>query len=239
MLDFFCFFKNYMFQFFITMLLAYLIGSISFATIFTKLFDKEDIRDLGSKNAGFTNVLRSANKKAAILTFIFDFLKGAAAVNIGHFIFEYTVLDATETSIHIGIFLAGFACILGHIYPCFFGFRGGKGVLTSAAIILMVDYRIFILLVASFLICFIISKIISLSSIVAAISLPFISFFVTYVLDYLPNKFSYNLNFNLFYVFAISFISLCMSSIVIWKHRSNIKRLLKGEEKKITVKGKE
>ncbi len=232
------FLKNYLAQFLLVASIAYLLGSISFATIFTKIFDKKDIRSVGSHNAGFTNVLRTSHKKAAVLTLIFDFLKGACAVFFAKLIFEQASYTTPASIVHIGVFLAGLACILGHIYPCFFSFRGGKGVLTSSAIIAMVDFRIFILLLASFLLCFIISKIVSLSSIVAAIALPFISFFITYVFDYLPVKDIPHSSYGLFYVITITVISAVASTIVILKHSSNISRLLKGEEAKISIRSK-
>ncbi len=232
------FLENYLVQFFIVALIAYLLGSISFATIFTRIFEKKDIRSVGSHNAGFTNVLRTSRKTAALLTLVFDFLKGVCAIFFARLIFQQASYLSSESTVRIGIFIAGLACILGHIYPCFFGFKGGKGVLTSSAIIAMVDIRIFILLLLSFVLCFIFTKIVSLSSIVAAICLPFISFFVTYVFDYLPHEHTLYSSYDLFYVLAITIISATASIIVILKHSSNISRLINGEEKKISIRRK-
>ena len=170
--------RDYGLQILATVVIGYLVGSVSFSIIFTRLFDKKDIRTMGSGNAGFTNVLRSVGKLPSILTFIFDFAKGLLAVYLGMLIFQAS--GAPFIVKQCGIYLAGVACILGHVFPLYFHFKGGKGVLTSAALILIIDWRIFLIVVGVFLIVFLISKIISLASISAAVSLPIGTFLVTY-----------------------------------------------------------
>ena len=139
----------------LTGVIAYLLGSISFSIIFTKLFShKQDIRTMGSGNAGATNVLRSVGPKAAICTFIFDFAKGILSVFIGRQLFAYmTTFTSIEgigsgELIQYGAYIAGFCCAMGHIFPIFFGFKGGKGVLTSWAIIALIDWRAFVMAVS-------------------------------------------------------------------------------------------
>ena len=129
--------RDYGLQILATVVIGYLVGSVSFSIIFTRLFDKKDIRTMGSGNAGFTNVLRSVGKLPSILTFIFDFAKGLLAVYLGMLIFQAS--GAPFIVKQCGIYLAGVACILGHVFPLYFHFKGGKGVLTSAALILIID----------------------------------------------------------------------------------------------------
>ena len=191
--------RDYGLQILATVVIGYLVGSVSFSIIFTRLFDKKDIRTMGSGNAGFTNVLRSVGKLPSILTFIFDFAKGLLAVYLGMLIFQAS--GAPFIVKQCGIYLAGVACILGHVFPLYFHFKGGKGVLTSAALILIIDWRIFLIVVGVFLIVFLISKIISLASISAAVSLPIGTFLVTYFADYRPNlSHSFDKGYSLAYV---------------------------------------
>ena len=131
----------------LTMVISYLLGSINSSIIFTKLFSHEDIREMGSGNAGTTNVLRSVGKRTAACTFAFDFIKGVLAVFIGRLLFQYFAAAyplagvSSWEFVQYGAYLAGIFCVLGHDFPVFFGFRGGKGVLTSWSIILLIDWR--------------------------------------------------------------------------------------------------
>ena len=129
----------------IVAVISYLLGSLSFSIIFTKFFEKKDIRTMGSGNAGATNVLRSVGPKAAICTFIFDFLKGVASVLIGKLIFSMMLPSGVllPEMVQYGTYIAGFSCVFGHMFPIYFGFRGGKGILTTAAIIALIDWRVF------------------------------------------------------------------------------------------------
>ena len=127
-------------------LISYLLGSFSFAVIFTKLSSKKDVREMGSGNAGFTNVLRSVGVVPEIFTFVFDCLKGIISVLITMWIFnmdfDSTAINALSESLRFefnayGKYLAGVFCVLGHSFPVFFGFRGGKGITTMAGILLI------------------------------------------------------------------------------------------------------
>lgn len=231
------FFTNYWLAIILVAIIGYLLGSISFSVIFTNLFEHKDIRSEGSGNAGFTNTLRCASKKTAYLTLLCDFLKGVLAVLIGSLVFNYiTGGDASFVMVHIGSYIAGFCCFIGHIKPIFFHFRGGKGVLTCSAIMLMTDWRVFLIGIGIFLIVLYFTKIVSLSSICAAISLPIGAFIVTYFIDYLPNLNNIASGYTLTYVFVSTFMALLFAVVMIYMHRSNIQRLKAGTEKKIQAK---
>ncbi len=218
----------------IVIIISYLLGSINFSIIITKKSKlKSDIRTIGSGNAGFTNVLRSVGKKQAIFTMVGDFLKCIVAILLSKMIFSLSFLFKTQSfeMLQYIAYLSGIFCFLGHIYPCFFQFKGGKGVLTACAMIVMTDFRVFIISISAFLICLCISKIISLSSIIAATSYFLSTFVLTYMIDYkIYNKTS------LKYVILISLVSLLISFMIIYLHKPNIKRILNGEEKKISSK---
>ncbi len=224
---------NYIIAIIITMIVSYLLGSISFSIIITKKSKlKADIRTMGSGNAGFTNVLRSVGKVQAILTMLGDFLKCVLAIFFSRIVFTSQILFESPNYeiVQYSAYLAGLCCFLGHIYPCFFNFKGGKGVLTAAAILLMTDWRVFLISITAFLVCLLISKIISLGSIAAASVYPISTFLLGYFVDYNFNKVS------LTYVLITTAFSVVISFFILYSHRSNIKRLKDGTEKKISVK---
>lgn len=208
----------------VTVIAAYFIGSINFAVIFAKAFVKKDVRELGSGNAGATNVLRSAGVLPGILTFVFDALKGFAACFMGKAIFEYITVQAPSDWVHpiIGAYLCGLACMLGHIYPFFFNFKGGKGVATSVGIFAVCcPIAIIIGLIAFGLITFI-SKYVSLGSVCATLVVVILSIvFYDKTAMVLPQI----------------VLILAMGAIVILKHKDNINRLIAGTESKIKLKG--
>lgn len=217
--------------------ISYLLGSISFSIIFTKLFDHNtDIRSLGSGNAGATNVLRSVGTGAAIFTFIFDFAKGAGSVMIGRAIFQYFsgLVGAPPITVQYGAYIAGVLCVIGHIYPLYFGFKGGKGALTSAAMIALIDWRVFIIVISLFIILFIITRIVSLASICAAAAFPVSTFLVTFFVDLRGGNSALG-PVSLTYVLVTTAIALLMAVILIFEHRTNITRILNGTEKKLTI----
>ena len=221
----------------ITAVIAYLFGSISFAVIFTKLSSKKDIREMGSGNAGFTNVLRSVGVVPAVFTLVFDFLKGVIASFVGSWFFstiECADVRLTDEIIVYGGLIGGVFAIIGHMYPVYFGFKGGKGIVTAAAMMAVTDWRVFLMIVATFLIVFFISKIISLASITCAALYGVYTFICTFFFDYMRGDMWYSLR----YVIICSLFALFLGTFVIIKHKENIKRLLKGEEKKITAKKK-
>lgn len=237
--SFFSFLINGWWQIIVTVLLGYLLGSINFAIIITKIVDKKkDIREMGSGNAGFTNVLRSVGKGPAVFTIVFDFLKAIIAVVVGGILFSTITSDNSIQLVEFstyGKYLAGLCCIIGHMFPIYFGFKGGKGVVTTAALIAVADWRVFLAVIAVFAIVFIISKIISLSSLIGAVCYPIATFLFLYFIDYRPVLDTENAH-SLSYVIISTLFTLFIGLCVIIKHKSNIERLLNGTEKKITAK---
>ena len=220
----------------LTVVIAYLLGSISFAIIVTKLFSKQDIRDFGSGNAGATNVLRSQGKLPALLTTLGDLGKSILSVLIGGWLLtviqmmpfsgweSYRPLMYDPDNLElVGRYLAGFFCIIGHMYPLFFGFRGGKGVMTTLGMTLLLDWRAALLLLAVFAVIVLCTRMVSFGSIIAAIGLPVATWFFRTYVDHQQWQ------TVAFCTVAVSAISL----IVIFKHRSNIVRIFKGTENKI------
>ncbi len=212
---------------------AYLLGSIDVAILVTKIFTGKDIRTMGSGNAGFTNVMRSVGKLAGALTFIGDFLKCAIAVVLGGIVFS-TMTSDTANAAEIagyGKYLAGMCCFLGHIFPIYFKFKGGKGIVTMAALAAVINIYVFLISIATFIVTFLITKIVSISSILGSCMLVISTFLVTYFYNY---KHLGAVSFE--YVITVSILTLAISATTIIKHKDNIKRLLKGEEKKLTLK---
>ena len=127
---------------------SYLLGSISFAIIITYIFTKKDVRDSGSGNAGMTNVLRTVGVLPAILTLLGDLGKAIAAIYVSRFLFSS--LDI-QNAAQIGMYVGGLFVLLGHIYPLFFKFKGGKGVLTCAGVFLVLDWQLCLVCIAIFI----------------------------------------------------------------------------------------
>lgn len=194
-------------------LVAYLIGSINFAIIFSKKFAGFDVREKGSKNAGTTNVLRTVGKKAAILTLICDVLKGVVAVLIA----SLAAKIWEEADVITLKYLAGLMAIIGHTFPVYYGFKGGKGVATSLGVLLVVNPQIGISCLVFALIIMTATKYVSLGSVLSATLFPILTIFMT---D----------NFN------AKVISVLIGLLVIFNHRTNIKRLKEGTENKLSFK---
>jgi glycerol-3-phosphate acyltransferase PlsY len=209
---------------------SYLLGSINTAVIVTRIATKgkQDIREMGSGNAGFTNVLRSVGKTPAYITMACDILKAVISVALGGIIFGILSVGNPDADYIISVakYICGFACILGHSYPIYFHFRGGKGILTSAGMMLVLDWRVFLMILGTFLLVFICSKIISLASLTCAALYGFYTFILAFFVD----------KGSTLYVTICTVIAFGIGAFVIIKHKDNIKRLIRGEEKKITAK---
>ena len=221
-----------------TIIIAYLLGSLNPAIMITKLKTGKDIRTMGAGNAGFTNVLRSVGKGPAIATIVFDYLKGIAAVLIGWWLFS-TLTVTNDVSpieyVKYGRYLAGLFVILGHSFPIFYGFKGGKSVVTANALMLVVDWRVFLIVLGTFLIIFFLTKLISLGSIICAGLYPVYTALITYFCDYLPNLGTENeLRFR--FVLISTACAFAVGALVIFRHKDNLKRLINGEEKRIKAK---
>ena len=195
-------------------LFGYLLGSINFAVIISKLFYHDDVRLHGSGNAGATNMLRTYGNKAGIFTFVLDGVKGAVAVLVSMFLMGEG-----------GAYIAGLFCILGHIFPVYYKFRGGKGVVVSAVTILALNPVVFLILVVIFVLIVAASKYISLGSVICAFFYPLLLNSLSQTRGGLGP-------------FAAT-ISVLIAVIVIVMHRTNIKRLMNRTESKISFKKKE
>lgn len=210
---------------------AYLLGSINSAIIVTRLFSSTDIRNAGSGNAGATNVLRSQGKLPAILTTLGDLGKSIAAVLLGRWI--VVVLNMNYSGgefkyVLAGAYLAGVFCILGHLYPVYFGFRGGKGVLATLGMMLILDWRAALFCLTVFIVVVLISKMVSLGSICAVASLPIFTGLFSAYIDKNPAA---NTLFS-------TIMTLLIAAILITKHIPNIKRIISKTESRISLKKK-
>lgn len=189
----------------LTALAAYLIGSLSFAVIVAKLMGLPDPRSFGSGNPGATNMLRTGKKTAALLTLLGDLAKGWLAVWLaGKLVPPYST---AEMAMHI----AAITVFLGHLYPVFFGFRGGKGVATALGILLALNPWLGLGALTIWLLVFVVTRLSSLSALAASVSAPLLGAWLT------GNR--------------ITVMTLCLiTALLVWRHRSNIQRLLAGEE---------
>lgn len=195
----------------LTAVAAYLLGSLNSSIIVSKWKYKQDIRDFGSGNAGLTNMHRVYGKDGAVYTLVGDIAKQIAAVLIGSLLFS-----------RYGAYLAGLFCIIGHIFPIYYRFKGGKGVLTAATMILVIDPLIFLVLFIIFALVLLITRYVSLSSIIAAITYP-VCMTVAY---------------GIANVFELCF-ALFVGVMVIYMHRTNLYRLFNNQESKFSFKKKE
>lgn len=214
----------------VTLIVCYLLGSINGAVIISKTIAKKDVRDYGSGNAGMTNVMRVMGFVPGMLTFLIDVLKGSVACIIAKFLVFPYIFEAIGVEVFRPEYAAiycGLLALAGHIYPIFFGFKGGKGVATTLGIGFVCCWQVALLSLAVFLLVMAISRIVSLSSITAGVFIPVFSALLMKNIDGAPN--SKWVQFGLISVAAAN---------LIWTHRTNIVRLIKGEEKKLVIKAK-
>jgi glycerol-3-phosphate acyltransferase PlsY len=185
-------------------LFAYLVGSVSSGIIVSQIFNLPDPRTIGSKNPGATNVMRSGNKKAAIFTLLGDLLKAILVLAIAEYLGFNDLI----------IVCVALAVLIGHIYPIFYKFQGGKGVATAIGILFALNFKLALIVASIWLLVFGIWRYSSLAAIVAAISAPIIAIFI--------------LRDQSLYCIAFTFITI----IILIKHQANIKKLLSGTELK-------
>ena len=207
----------------VAIVIPYLLGSLNFGIIISKLFYHDDIRNYGSGNAGSTNMLRTYGKGMAALTLAGDMLKGALSVLVGALVLNPmagTTIDGTyvtNTPVD-GIAIAALFVILGHIFPCFYRFKGGKGVATFGMVILVTRPLIFAVLLVIFVIVVAGTRFVSLGSIIGALMFPI-----------LLNRLDTNYPMGWF-----TLASIVIGLLIVFMHRTNIKRLLAGKESKIS-----
>ena len=193
--------------------LAYLLGSISFAVVVSRLFGLSDPRSYGSKNPGATNVLRSGSKGAAVLTLLLDGLKGwVPVVLVRWFGRDYGLEEGT-------VALVGLAAFLGHLYPVFFQFKGGKGVATAAGVLIGVSWILGAATLLTWIIVAYASRYSSLASLVAAVFAPLFYLLGDRAAWYVDGK--------------ILLVIFVISALLVYRHRENILKLLKGQESRL------
>ena len=202
-------------------IIAYLIGSVNFSILISKRKAGYDIRQKGSGNAGTTNVLRNLGKKYAAITLICDILKGVVAIGIA-VITGHIIKDANNALL---VQIAGIAVVIGHTFPIFFGFKGGKGVATSLGILLITNWQIGLICLVFGVVLIALTRVVSMGSMAAAVLFPVLTLFI-------GNGYYIVLGEGLGNGYLI--YSIILAVIVIFNHRENIKRILSGTENKIS-----
>ena len=186
--------------------LSYLLGCINGAIATSHLFYHDDVRRHGSGNAGLTNFYRNYGAKCAIVVIAFDMLKAVGAVCLGGYFLGHLLGWGV-----IGKYFGALFCIIGHMFPVFYGFKGGKGILCSGTLLLLLDWRIALVGWGVFVVLWLTTRYVSLGSVAAAISFPITTQLV-------------------FHDWGLTALGTCIALLVLWAHRSNIKRLLNGTE---------
>lgn len=206
----------------IVAVIAYLIGSINFSIILSKKMAGFDIREKGSGNAGTTNMLRSVGKKAAVITLICDILKGVVSILIA--VLAGKIIKNLDNALLVQ--LAGIFVIIGHTFPVFFKFKGGKGIATALGVLLMINWQIGLICLIFALVLMALTKMVSVGSIAAAILFPILVAFIDQ--NYIVPTSNSNWSYLVF--------SIIVALLVIFNHRANVQRILNGTENKISFK---
>ena len=202
--------------------IAYLIGSINFSIILSKRMAGFDIREKGSGNAGTTNMLRAVGKKAAVITLICDILKGIVSILIA--VLAGKIVKNLDNALLVQ--LAGICVIIGHTFPIFFKFKGGKGIATSLGVLLMVNWQIGLICLVFALLLIALTKMVSVGSLAAGILFPVLVAFIDQ--NYIVPTSNSNWSYLIF--------SIIIALLVIFNHRENIQRILNGTENKLSFK---
>ena len=205
---------------FIVLLASYLLGSLNSAIIVSKLLFKEDIRTKGSGNAGLTNMLRIYGKKAAVLTLIGDLSKTVLSVGITGLVFGFQYVGGI--SVNFLPYAAGLLAVIGHIFPCYYRFKGGKGVLVTSTMGLILTPMLFLALFILFVIVVALWKYVSLGSVIVAVLYPIgIDFYFKGILHAQPSG-------------PILLCSMILAALIVWCHRANLKRIGERTENKLS-----
>ena len=191
---------------------AYFLGCFNGAVIVSKYILRDDIRTHGSGNAGLTNFYRSFGGFLTLVVILCDVLKAVLAIWIAA-----DIVNTPAEAVILAKYWAGLWCLLGHMFPCMFHFKGGKGILSGGTIAIMIDWRIALVVWGGFLLLAVLTKYVSLGSLWAGASFPFISW---YCYPYL----------------AVVVLAFLIGGLVVWQHRANIRRLLAGTESKLGQK---
>ena len=195
---------------------AYLLGCFNGAVIVSKYILRDDVRRHGSGNAGLTNFYRTFGGALTFAVILCDVLKMAAAVWAGQLLLRYWGggFWAREATMFLyAKYWAGLFCLLGHMFPCMFRFRGGKGILSGGTLAILIDWRIALVVWGGFLLLFLLTRYVSLGSVFAGASFPFLSWYCY------PDP-------------VVVILAFCAGGLVVWKHRENIQRLVQGKERR-------
>lgn len=197
-------------------IVAYFCGCFNGAVIVSKYILRDDVRKHGSGNAGLTNFHRIFGGPLTFVVILLDVVKAIVAVSVGAWVLGELIGHGVFHMINVGKYWAGLFCLLGHMFPCMFGFKGGKGILSGGTIAIMIDWRVALVVWGGFLILAVLTRYVSLGSVWAGASFPFATWFVYHDL------------FTLY-------VAILLGGLVVWKHRENIKRLLAGNESKFSL----
>lgn len=196
--------------------IAYFLGCFNGAVIVSKYILHNDVRNHGSGNAGMTNFHRVFGGPLTLLVILTDVLKAVLAVLVGMWLLGFVIGHGAPYMITLGKYWAGTFCMLGHMFPCTFGFRGGKGILSGGTIAIMIDWRLALILWGGFLVLAILTRWVSLGSSFAGAAFPFVTWFV-------------------FHDIWCTVLAAACGVLIVWKHRGNIKRILNGTESKFSL----
>ena len=214
----------------ISAVLSYLLGSFNSSILVVRLLKHQDIREFGSHNAGLTNTLRCFSKGCAALTLVGDLAKGIVAVLLSKGICELLGTGLTaQNDVHFIGYIAGIFAILGHVFPIYYHFKGGKGVLVGVSVFLGIDWKVFLCLIVIFAVVLAISKYVSLGSIIAAACCPVVTFLF---------QFWQRGDLPMWYLWLNTGLAALMGAWVIYMHRTNIQRLKAGNENKFSFHSK-
>ena len=201
-------------------IIAYALGSINFSVIISKKMAGFDVREKGSGNAGSTNMLRSVGKKAAIITLLCDILKGVVAILIA--LIVGNIVKNVDRAVLVQI--AGILVVVGHTFPIFYEFKGGKGVAPSLGVIMMINWKIGLICLVFALVIMAFSRMVSMGSVGAAILFPVLTLFMN-------TNFIVKTSGMKYFIFSV-----ILAGIVVFNHRANIKRIANGTENKLSFK---
>ena len=199
----------------LTAVIAYFCGCFNGAVIVSKYILRDDVRTHGSGNAGLTNFYRTFGGPLTLVVILTDVFKAIVAIWVGMFLFRQMVANEALI-IALSKYWAGLFCLLGHMFPCMFHFKGGKGILSGGTIVWMIDWRIGLVVWVGFLLLFLLTKYVSLGSVWAGASFPFATWY------FYPDP-------------VIVLLAFLLGALILWKHRSNIVRLIHGNENKFSV----
>ena len=199
----------------LTAIIAYFCGCFNGAVIVSKYILRDDVRTHGSGNAGLTNFYRTFGGPLTLVVILTDVFKAIVAILVGMALFRHMIADELLV-VTLAKYWAGLWCLLGHMFPCMFGFKGGKGILSGGAIAIMIDWRIALVVWGGFLILAILTRYVSLGSCWAGASFPFATWFV-------------------YHNVIITVLGAVIGCLILYMHRANIHRLLTGTENKFSL----